>query len=79
MPARRTTAEPAATPDDPQTDTNATGQHFEVLTQAPNGHRTVHRVTAKDRGAAERAISDTLDDGVRVLGTAAAGCGLGSG
>lgn len=75
MPARRT-AEP--TPD-PQTDTTSTGETFEVLTQAPNGHRTVHRTRAKDRSAAEQAISDTLDGGVRVLGVSAAGCGLGSG
>ena len=56
-----------------------TGELYEILTEQPNGHRTVVRVRADSRTAAEKAVSDDLADGVRVLGASAAGCGLGSG
>lgn len=52
---------------------------FEVLTEASNGHRTVHRVRAKNRKAAETALGEMLDGGVGVLGTSPASRGLGSG
>lgn len=63
---------------DPQVDTAPAGELFEVLTEAPNGHRTVHRLRAKDRTTAEKQVSANLD-GRKVLGTAVAGAGLGSG
>ncbi len=63
---------------DAQLDTATTGQVFEVLSEAPNGHRTVHRFRAKDRAAAEKQVADDLEQG-QVIGAAAAGTGLGSG
>lgn len=63
---------------DAQLDTATTGQVFEVLSEAPNGHRTVHRFRAKDRAAAEKQVADDLEQG-QVIGAAAAGGGLGSG
>ncbi len=71
---KQTKAEPPVP--DLQVETTA-GETYEILTEHPNGHRTVHRVRASDRGAAEKAVH--LDEGVRVLGVSAAGCGLGSG
>ena len=64
---------------DPQVDLIPTGELFEVLTEAPNGHRTVHRFRAKDRAAAEKRVRDELDPGKTVVGAAVAGAGLGSG
>ena len=52
---------------------------YEVLTEAANGHRTVHRVTAASETAAQCAVADTLEHGARVLGVAPPGRGLGSG
>ncbi|MFG2052678.1 hypothetical protein ACGFI9_01485 [Micromonospora sp. NPDC048930] len=52
-------------------------QPYEVLVEAANGHRTVHRVQAADKAAAERAV--TVDDGDKVLDAAPAGSGVGSG
>lgn len=65
--------------DDAQLQTREPGQLFEVLTEAPNGHRTVHRVNAPTLAAAQKLVADSLDEGVTVLGASAAGCGLGSG
>ncbi|WP_100498319.1 hypothetical protein [Geodermatophilus chilensis] len=64
---------------DRQTQTDESGEVFEVLTEAPNGHRTVHRVRAKDRAAAVKAVTPDLADGTQVLGVAVGGAGLGSG
>jgi hypothetical protein len=52
---------------------------YEVLTVAPSGFRTVHRLRAKDRGTAEAEVTESLVEGHSVLGAAKAGCGLGSG
>ncbi|HEY6595942.1 MAG TPA: hypothetical protein VI011_17845 [Asanoa sp.] len=66
-------------PVDAQLQTRDAGPLFEVLAEAPNGHRTVYRVYADSLTAAQKQVADTLDDGVKVLGASAAGCGLGSG
>ncbi len=63
---------------DPQVDTTTGGQLIEVLTEAPNGHRTVVRGYYKDRAAAEKQVSDNLESG-QIVGAAVAGAGLGSG
>jgi hypothetical protein len=52
---------------------------YEVLTRTSNGHRTVHRLRAADRAAAEAAVAAGLDPGGEVLCSAVAGAGLGSG
>jgi hypothetical protein len=52
---------------------------FEVLIEAPNGHRTIRRVDAADEAAAAQAVQQELDSGVEVVGLARAGQGLGSG
>ena len=49
------------------------------LTQGPNGYRTVPRHRASSKGAAEKLVTDRIDDGVNVIGSSVAGCGLGSG
>ena len=71
----------AAVPD-PQVET-VDEERFEVLTETPNGHRTVHRVRAKDQAAAEKAVADLLDvdapRGAVVVAAAPDGSGLGSG
>ena len=64
---------------DAQVETSDPGELFEVLTEQPSEHRTVHRVRAKDRSAAEKAVREQVADELRVLGSAEAGCGLGSG
>ncbi len=68
----------APTQADQQTRTEP-GEVWEVLAQQANGHRTVHRVRASGRDDAERAVRDALDAGARLLGSALAGQGLGSG
>jgi hypothetical protein len=50
---------------------------YEVLTAASNGHRTVHRVQASSKAAAEKAV--TLDAGSQVVAADVAGRGIGSG
>jgi hypothetical protein len=50
---------------------------WEVLTEAPNGFRTVHRFRAADEAVARAAVD--VPDGGRVLATAPAGLGFGSG
>jgi hypothetical protein len=62
---------------DRQLDVAGAGELFEVLTEASNGHRTVHRFRAKDRATAEKQVSDEAAG--RVIGAAVAGAGLGSG
>jgi hypothetical protein len=74
-----TTTKAAPDDGDRQTQTSDDGEWFEVLAEQPNGHRTVHRLRAKDRGAAEKAVTPDLADGTQVLGVAVAGAGLGSG
>ncbi len=64
---------------DGQLEVAGAGEVFEVLTEAPNGHRTVHRFRAKDRATAEKQVRDDLDGGQQVVGAAVAGAGLGSG
>jgi hypothetical protein len=64
---------------DPQTVTEPAGELYEVLTELQNGHRTVTRVWADSRSAAEKTVTDELPEGVQVLGVALAGTGLGSG
>jgi hypothetical protein len=68
---------PAPDPVDTQLETEPDEPLFEVLTEQPNGHRTVIRLRAKDRAAAEKTAD--VPEGVRVLGVAEAGTGLGSG
>ncbi len=63
---------------DGQLEVAGAGEVFEVLTEAPNGHRTVHRFRAKDRATAEKQVSADLGAG-QVVGAAVAGAGLGSG
>ncbi|SFU04650.1 hypothetical protein SAMN05660657_05059 [Geodermatophilus amargosae] len=79
--SKRTADREDAADVDPQVETSgeAAGDLYEVLAEQPNGHRTVHRLRAADRGAAERAVVGDLADGTRVLGVAVAGVGLGSG
>jgi hypothetical protein len=64
-------------PADPQVDVADAEPVHEMLTESADGHRTVHRVRARDRAAAEKAV--TVPDGATVLGVSLAGCGLGSG
>jgi hypothetical protein len=63
--------------DDAQLETVPAEPLFEVLTEAPNGHRSVLRVNAKDKAAAKKAVD--VPEGVRVLEAAEAPSGLGSG
>jgi hypothetical protein len=63
---------------DAQLEVAGGGEVFEVLSEAPNGHRTVRRVRAKDRAAAEKQVAADLAAG-QVIGTSVAGAGLGSG
>jgi hypothetical protein len=55
------------------------GAPFEVLTEAPNGHRTVHRFRAASLADARSAVEAGLPHGSTVLDAAPAGSGLGSG
>jgi hypothetical protein len=68
---------PAPEPPDAQLETGPAEPLFEVLTEQPNGHRTVIRLRAMARSAAEKTAD--VPDGARVLGVAEAGTGLGSG
>ena len=52
---------------------------FEVLSRAPNGHRTVSWIRAEDEAAAIDVVEALLDPGGEVLDAAAAPAGLGSG
>lgn len=45
------------------------GPVWEVLTEAPNGHRTVHRVRALDEASAVQAVRDA-EPGLEVLESA---------
>jgi hypothetical protein len=80
---RRRTAgvqDPGHQPADPQVQTTDERlELFEVLVEARNGHRSVHRVQAKDRSAAGKSVAETLDEGAVVVAAARAGLGLGSG
>src|SRR5690349_10153665 len=60
---------------DPQLDTSSSAQLYEVLIEAPNGHRTVRRYVASNADVAGSAV----EAGFEVLGVAPAGAGLGSG
>ncbi len=77
MAAKKQTVD-APVQSDQQTRTEP-GDVWEVLSQQANGHRTVHRVRAAGRDEAERTVNDALDYGARLLGSALAGQGLGSG
>ena len=50
---------------------------WDVLAVQADGHRTVHRVSAPDRVAAEQEVGRSLHDGARLLGSAMARVGLG--
>jgi hypothetical protein len=50
---------PREEPTDRQVETTERLEPFEVLTEAPNGHRTVVRVRAADQAAARRRRSPT--------------------
>lgn len=55
------------------------GQLWEVLTEGPTGHRTVHRLRAMTVDAAVQAVTDAdTDDELEVLDAGPAGHGLGS-
>jgi hypothetical protein len=54
---------PREEPTDRQVETTERLEPFEVLTEAPNGHRTVARVRAVNQAAAEKAVADGLNDG----------------
>jgi len=54
------------------------GALYEVLTEAANGHRTIHRFRADSVEAARSAVQADLAAGSVVLDAVEAGTGLGS-
>jgi hypothetical protein len=66
-------------PTDQQAETSEQLQRFEVLVEAPNGHRTVVRVQAKDQAATEKAVAETLAEGSLIVAAGPDGSGLGYG